>query len=365
MKKALIDRILCFIVIFIMLIVAILNAFFPDQEYSEAERRKLADRPEASFASFQNGRFMKETENYVTDQFPFRESFRRIKARTTKDLFMQKDKQGLYEYQGYLIDMEYPLKEDSLKRAASRFRHIYDQYLTSDNHVYVSVIPDKNMFAADKSGHLSMDYERFEQIIKEECSFAQYISLMDFFKLEDYYKTDTHLRQEKIEDAVKFLAESMGTDIKETYKKKLAIKDFHGVYDGQMALGEKGEDLYYMESDLMKDYKVYDGQNQKEIPVYCMDKLKGKDPYEMFLSGPLSLVTIENPSCKNGRNLIIFRDSFASAFAPILAEGYEKVTLVDIRYIHPDYVSLMLSYENSDVLFLYSTLVLNNSDTIK
>ena len=85
----------------------------------------------------------------------------------------------------------------------------------------------------------------------------------------------------------------------------------------------------------------------------------------MFLSGSLSLITIENPNATTDKELVIFRDSFGSSIAPLLVEGYAKVTLVDIRYIASDLVGRFVDFENQDVLFLYSTLVLNNSVTLK
>ena len=108
-----------------------------------------------------------------------------------------------------------------------------------------------------------------------------------------------------------------------------------------------------------------DWQNGREIPVYSMEKAEGKDPYEMFLSGPLSLVTIENPLAREGKRLIIFRDSFGSAMAPLLASGYSEITLADIRYMHPDNLGKFVDLEGCDVLFLYSNLVLNNIETLK
>ena len=96
-----------------------------------------------------------------------------------------------------------------------------------------------------------------------------------------------------------------------------------------------------------------------------MEKAQGKDPYEMFLSGPKSLMTIENPGAAAGKRLIIFRDSFGSSVAPLLIEGYGEITLVDIRYLSSDMLGNFIDFDNSDVLFLYSTLVLNNSVTLK
>ena len=85
----------------------------------------------------------------------------------------------------------------------------------------------------------------------------------------------------------------------------------------------------------------------------------------MFLSGSLSLITIKNPNAQTDRKLVMFRDSFGSSIAPLLTSGYAQIDLVDIRYIHPDLLWQFVDFEGCDVLFLYSTLVLNNSDTIK
>ena len=46
-------------------------------------------------------------------------------------------------------------------------------------------------------------------------------------------------------------------------------------------------------------------------------------------------------------------------------EGYEKVTLVDIRYIQPAMLEKFITFDNQDVLFLYSSSMLNNSLALK
>ena len=76
-------------------------------------------------------------------------------------------------------------------------------------------------------------------------------------------------------------------------------------------------------------------------------------------------MTIENPHSENKRELVVFRDSFGSSIAPLLAQGYFRVTLIDIRYLHPDMLPRIIEFKNQDILFIYSTLVLNNSETIK
>ena len=62
---------------------------------------------------------------------------------------------------------------------------------------------------------------------------------------------------------------------------------------------------------------------------------------------------------------MIFRDSFASSLAPLLLDGYAKITLVDIRYLPSVRLGSFLTFIDQDVLFLYSVNVLNTSATIK
>ena len=44
---------------------------------------------------------------------------------------------------------------------------------------------------------------------------------------------------------------------------------------------------------------------------------------------------------------------------------YSKITLVDTRYLMPSMVGQYVDFEGADVLMIYSSLVLNESSTIK
>ncbi|MDD3265443.1 MAG: hypothetical protein PHH02_05960, partial [Dehalococcoidales bacterium] len=61
-----------------------------------------------------------------------------------------------------------------------------------------------------------------------------------------------------------------------------------------------------------------------------------------------------------------FRDSFASSIAPLLLEGYSKITMIDLRYITTDLAGELVEFKAGyDVLFLYGTQVLNNSAMLR
>ena len=62
---------------------------------------------------------------------------------------------------------------------------------------------------------------------------------------------------------------------------------------------------------------------------------------------------------------MVFRDSFGSSLIPLLVKDYARITIVDTRYIAPQLLTQYLQFENQDVLFLYSSLILNSSSALK
>lgn len=79
------------------------------------------------------------------------------------------------------------------------------------------------------------------------------------------------------------------------------------------------------------------------------------------MSGAVPLISIENPNAKTEKELLIFRDSFGSSIAPLLVENYKKITLIDLRYISSELLDNYIEFNNQDVLFLYSVLILNQN----
>ena len=348
----------------VTLLLAAFLFFAPAKEFSLSERRELASFPSVSAANIKSGKFMSEFEDYTLDQFPLRDVFRSVKAYASKYIFLQKSNNGIYVADGVASKIEYPVNHGSLSYASEKFRYIYDNYLT-DCKVYLSVIPDKNAFLAKENGQLSMDYGKFYSLVESSADFADFIKIDHLLSADDYYASDTHWKAENIADVASALAESMGTSVSDDISFRDTGISFSGVYSGQSALPLKTDHLYAAESPMLENCTVFDHQNNREISLYDTEKAHGKDPYEMYLSGPLSLITIDNPNVKNGRKLIIFRDSFASSLAPILSTAYSHITLVDIRYLPSSQLYRHIDFDGCDVLFLYSTSVLNNSNTLK
>ena len=355
-----------FALIFLWTVLAACAWFSPVKAMSDTERRPLAQKPVVTLENLSGGKFMQDFETYSLDQFPLRDSFRTIKSLFHQYVLAQKDNNGIYLYKGYAVKQESQLKEDSINHALERFNHIYDKYLT-DSKVYMAVVPDKNYYLAEYAGQLSLDYEALFEMMEAGMPWAQHIDLTGSLAAGDYYRTDTHWRQEKLLDAAAVICKAMGVAAPQpgVYTPEALERPFYGVYYGQAALPMKPESMYLMKSSLLDGCSVYDHETGKTGSVYDRTKLDSRDLYDVYLSGARALLTIENPHGQADKELIVFRDSFGSSMVPLLVADYSKVTLVDTRYISSDLLDQFIDFHGQDVLFLYSTLILNSSSAIK
>ena len=338
----------------------------PSGEISESERRKLQQFPAVSVKELLSGDWMEDFESYTLDQFPLRDTFRRVKALTHYNLLGQKDNNGIYIADGYAAKLEYPLNENSLNNALEKFRKIYDKYLTGSKVIF-SVVPDKGYFLAEANGYPAMDYEALMDTMEAGLPWAEFVDISGELTLESYYKTDTHWRQEKILGVSQKLCEALGADAFEQGELVLEAleRPFYGVYYGQAALPMDAERMYVMRQGILENFEVFNHENGKTTGIYDWSKLESQDLYDVFLSGAAALLTLENPTGNSDKELIIFRDSYGSSLIPLLLKDYAKVTVIDTRYIAPDLLDRFVDFHGQDVLMLYSTLLLNNSFSLK
>jgi len=366
-----IKNVICVVVFAAVLItVSLICVLKPSTEMSQSERRPLAQMPELSMQTVTDGTFMQGFESYTVDQFPNREFFRAVKAGVSEYVLQKQDNNGLFHVDGHISKLDGEISEEMLSHAAERFNNLYDKNMKDKNiPVYFSVVPDKNYYLAAQNGYPTLNYQELIDRMRAKVGQMEYIDITALLRAEDYYTTDTHWRQESITDVAEYLANAMGADVKAEYTVNKLDTPFYGVYAGQYALPTKPDEIKYLTNETLNACKVtYFNDMGKPVSgdMYNMEKATGKDPYEMYLSGTEAVVVLENPNAKEKRELILFRDSFGSSIAPLLLEGYSKITVVDIRYIQSDFVKAFADFENCDeVLFLYSTSLLNNSLAMK
>ena len=349
-------------IIVISFIVIIFGMFFvnlitKDMNISILERRKLAQFPEISFNKFLSGEWSEDFDNYAIDQFVGRDIFKNFKSIWSMNFFRQKDNNKMFEKDGSLYKMEYPLSESNVKKNAERIRKVYDRYLTGKK-AYFSIIPEKNYYLKNDD-HLLMDYQKMEKIMKDNLNNITYINIFNELKLEDYYNTDLHWKQENILDVAEKINKTINnSEIKIEYEKENVGK-FYGTYYGQISSNVKADDMYILKSDTIEDATTYNYETNKEGKVY--DRSETNDKYDIYLSGATPIISITNNSAKTNKELLLFRDSFGSSIAPLLIENYKTIILIDLRYLSSDILDKFIEFKNQDILFLYSSLILNQN----
>lgn len=339
----------------------------PDKEVSKTERRHYASKPELTWATLLNGSYMSDLEEYLLDQFAGRDYFRSLKTEVETKVFGKSDANGYVEYEGGLYELDTDWKADNVTRAAEKFAKLQEKWF-QDAEVYYAIIPDKSYFLP-KEAYPATEGEWVIAQMAEQLQDAVYIDLYPYLTIEDYYRTDLHWKQEAVTDVADLLLETMqpGKVSESNRADVVEVTDsFYGGYAGASAFVVEPDSLCAVTNPVIENATVYDYEKKQTVSVYAPEKVEGTDPYDYFLWGARALLTIKNPNCTNGEKLLLFRDSFGSSMAPLLLDGYEEITLVDLRYISADYLPEMIDVTAyDDVLFLYSQKVLWHSDSMK
>lgn len=360
-----IKDILILVIFFITItIVFLFNIIKKDDTISTSERRKLQQFPEISYKYLIDGTFFDKFEKYTTDQFVFRENLRTFKA--SLDLKLKKNYHKIYVKDDYLIEQLYPLSEDSIKNITNKITYIKNQYLIENNNIYFSIIPDKNYFVNDNITP-KINYDNLKNNICNELNFITYIDIFNELKLNDYYKTDGHWKQENLINVATKLLKGMNSyNFQVSYEQKILL-NFKGAYAYQLPIKVNYDQLNILYNDTIKSATVYNYSTNNYEDIYNLNKINSLDKYDIYLSGSQPLLTINNNLNNNQKELIIFRDSFSSSLAPLLLHSYSKITLIDTRYISPTILDNFIDFNNKniDILFIYSTTIINNSYSLK
>jgi len=352
----------------LILILSCWFCFKPLTDFSKSERRVLAKPPKSDFTEVLNGEFSSDFESYTQDQFPLRDRFKALKAFTVYKIFGNIENNSVFKSQGHLSKVDKYKNSKMIDHAVNSFKNIYDTYLQGVNsNIYISVIPDKNCFLAETENLLSYDFEEFANEVYKKTDFAKPIDLKPFLSLDSYYKTDSHWRQEKLIEVADFLLSSMNSEKTVKFNQKSFSKEFHGVYSGQYLLKTKPDEIKYLTNEYIESSKLVSLETLKPVEkdIYDFKKIEGYDLYEFFMGGLDALQILKSEKSLSDKKLIIFRDSFASSLVPLLAQSYSEIVLVDTRYIEPKLLKDLVNFKNSDILFLYSSTILNNSLALK
>lgn len=349
----------------VLFLFMLLEMFMPDKTISFSERRKLTERPKIQQDV---GAFFNKVGDYLVDQFPFRENFRKGKGWTLMHVYQKKENQGTFILKDNLFQSNNEINEKSVSHLTSKIKEVSNTYFQNQS-IYFAMIPDKNYYIQDDSIP-KINYKELETSLKKQLpNNINWIDLKETLNLNSYYQTDIHWKQESLEETIKKIREHMNLEMYPFPNNQKTYNPFYGALFSRLPSNIKPDTLTYVTDLNIENAQVYNYEKQKMQKVYEERFLKNIDSYDVFLAGATPLLTIQNPLQANGKELILFRDSFGSSLAPLLIANYSKITMIDLRYINStllkDIPELNLQNSPADILFLYSVPIINNSFALK
>lgn len=354
------DIVVTIIFLFTVISLFLINIIKEDTDISVAERRKLATMPELTTKSLFDGTYFKKFDSYVTDQFVERDAFRKIKIDI--ELSTKGEYNNLYLYDNYIIEEIFPLNSNSINNLTNKINYIKNTYLNDNSNIYYTIIPDKNYFV--NNGNLKLDYNKLQDMMRNNLSNINYINIFDKLTLDNYYKTDTHWKEEDLFNVANTIANQMNFDITNNNVVN-TITTFNGSYAGRLSVTKDIDTIKTISNPSTLNSSVYNYETKKYTDIYDYTKINSLDKYDIYLSGAVPIIDIINNNSSSDKELIVFRDSYGSSLIPLLIEGYKKITVIDIRYISSKILNKYIDFNDQDVLFMYSILTINNSFSIR
>ncbi len=348
------DKIITLTFIIFIYTFSILFLFHKDTAVSLVERRKLT-----TISKLQED-FTTNLDPYLTDQFPMRNLFLTLNNTFNRYLLGNNYASDVSLKGEYIIAPNYPLDSKSLQNFTKKINTITKNYFPTSN-CYSLIIPDKSYFL-DNNQDLKINYDYLYDYLSRKLTIPN-INIHDLLTLSDYYQTDIHLEQSSYLKIIPRINDYLNFNYQNISYTPKTYANFKGS-DFYKVPFQKPEKLTYLTNDLLSNITVKH-LDYLDNYIYKEEALTSGDAYNLFLSGPSSLIELTNEDSPNNRELIIFRDSFASSLAPLLIPFYHKITLIDLRYTNMNIISKYIDFHNQDILFFYSTLIVNNSFILK
>ena len=368
--------------------------FGEETDFSDMENRFLTKRPQVSFDALKDGSFMETFETYAAEQIPLRDAL--VKGKSAMEMLLGKCENNTIAKgeEDYLFDKCLKMDEQAHKNAAI----IADFIKNCDRRVVVAIAPTSTAIYEEylPKGMPVLDEEALFTDIKSGLEGVKNAEVVDLFRILSekkseglYYKTDHHWNTKgayyayeaicealdasdvgndagndavgddavdgaEVETETETEAEAVPVDI--TALTKHEAHDFYGTFNAKYkGIGIAADTIEYYDIPI----ESYEADGELHASLYDMSKLEIYDKYAMFMYGNPGRGTIKASNVKNGRSLIVFKDSYANCLIPFLAMNYDTIEIVDLRYSAEAVSDILDAVPDADILMLYNCSFIN------
>lgn len=353
-------------VIFMVLLLGLAGkeALSHQRTYSPVEKRELQTRPEISITKVLDGRFQKKYESYLRDQFPGRDHW--VSFQTDMELFMGKNEiHNVYIGKNHYLLEHYTEKEFDPQQISKNLQALekFVGKAKQNADVHVMMVPTKSWILREKlpafAPHYKEQkfYDALQQKLEKEDVLISVEPVLDAHKEEEiYYRTDHHWTTLGAWYAYEQYTKAVGGDLQRAQGKKkfrCISKDFYGTTYAKINYARQADKIeIYEPADKLR--VVYNMGEKKTKTLYDVSFLKTADQYSVFTGGNQAVLEITG-GIKNGKTLLLIKDSFANNILPFLAEDYEKLVVVDLRQLNVSGDRLLEMFSPTDILILYNS----------
>lgn len=364
--KITLNRLFCYVMGSLWAGFILWNLLEPEKTFSQNENRTLAKKPIMEYGTFMDGSYMKAMDEYVNDQFLFRDQWIGIQTgleiglqkKDINQVYLGKDGYLIEKHEKHLIDHEQEAKNK--ERLIEFIQNMRDRL--GNDKVYAMLVPTASEILTEKLPPFASAYDQNELLDQmAEGLDGSLIDIRDALKEHRdeyiYYRTDHHWTTLGAFYGYQAWAETMGFEgyEQEDFGVEEVSSDFYGTVYSKVQMKVDADQMYLYHLKDHKEYQVVYDMMKSSDRLYELSHLEGKDKYSVYLDGNHGLVEIKT-NVNNGRKLLVIKDSYAHSFVPFAANHYEEIYMIDFRYFNGGVEYMLQTYGITDILVLYHTM---------
>lgn len=410
--------------VFLLLIFigGILFFILPKETISEDEKRKLAQVPAFTYSNFISGKLTDSLDRYYSDNFIFRNRlisianrikeytgfknqeirfYNKPKVETADDTEIEtpsvekasdttgvdstsnnipkihagpeeySDINSVIIYKKMAVQL-YGGSNKALKNYANMILH-YKEELSPDMKIYCITFPVGADFFLPN--HFNKTREKTSIDYFYSVLHPSIISVKSYDEIEKHkdeyiqFNTDHHWTGRGAYYAYMAFCEAAGIQsVPMDQMTRKVIPNFLGTLYYYTLCNDLKENIdsveYFKIPTNTKTYYFMSGMTNAKPSTLYAEHSRGGNSYGVFLGLDYPLMRIIS-EVKNGKKILVLKDSYGNAFIPFLPSHYEEVFVIDYRYFDGNIKELVQKYGIAEIAFAHNLVVFNSSYAVK
>ncbi|MEG0570026.1 MAG: DHHW family protein [Oscillospiraceae bacterium] len=361
----------------ILILLPLFSILLPKDTFSQTENRPLQQFVAPTKENLLSREFMDSFEKFLADHLVFREAF--IKIKTDLELAQGKKEINNIFISDKMLLEHIQLKDKSVVDANIKAINDFARKYKSTAQISTMLVPTAAAFYPEKNPSRAtlLDQPEFCKQFYNDLVDVTAIDAYSFLAANKgdylYYKTDHHWTSLGAYWGYSALAKPLGFKpiARDMFNIEHASHDFLGTLYSKALYGEKLKDVvdiyHYADNavQVTETIKNTGTQTQTYPSILFRKFLNEKDKYSVFLGSNDPMVTIKS-DLKNGKKILIFKDSYTNALMQFLPLHYEEITLLDLRYVNKSLSEYVDFTDYSQILFLYNVAnIISDNNILK